>query len=98
MHHQYEITEKSGILGKYMTFFDFIIYAIFTNILKTLIFGSNIKHMIFIDMVDYIGTIFSHSDVIPKTIKHHHYAHHKYKKCNYGMTPFSDWIFGTLKN
>ena len=97
MHHRNEITSCSAILGKYMTVSDFVIFACFTNILKILCFQSNVKYMIIVDMLDYVGTLYSHSGIVPNNLKYHHYAHHKYIKCNYGMTPLSDWLFDTLK-
>ncbi len=97
MHHRSELTDCSSILGKYMSVYDFLVFACFTNILKILIFTHNIKYMILIDIIDYLGTLYSHSGIISKSLNYHHYAHHKYLKCNYGMTPLSDWLFGTLK-
>ena len=97
MHHYDKITENSAILGKYMTAYDFIIFACFTYILKIIVFRSNVLYMICVDIMDYLGTLYSHSSIVPNVMKDHHYTHHKYVKCNYGMTPLSDWLFGTLR-
>lgn len=96
MHHRSKITGCSSLMGKSMTVLDFVIFASFTNVLKILVFGSNVKYMVAVNVADYLGTLYSHSGIVPNSWKIHHYDHHKHVKCNYGMTPFSDWLFGTL--
>lgn len=92
-HHSVLETMTFGIFGKYMDLYDFIIFMILTMPLKILFFGNCIISMILVDIIDYIGTIYSHSKLFHK--HNHHILHHKYPNNNFGILPISDTLFGT---
>jgi sterol desaturase/sphingolipid hydroxylase (fatty acid hydroxylase superfamily) len=94
-HHSSYKTKTYGIFGKYMSSMDFIIFELLNCPLKILFFGSDIQSMYQIDIIDYIGTICSHSKLFK--LNSHHKIHHYDPNSNFGMTPLSDQIFHTIK-
>lgn len=101
--HNSSLNMYSGIIAKNMSIDGFCALSIFTGLLKLFVFGYNVKCMIAVDILDYIGYICFHSGLVItyvpmlERLREHHYIHHRRRNCNYGITPIMDWLCGTLR-
>jgi len=93
-HHLDYHTYTYGIFGKLMSKWDFIMFELMNFPLKLLFFNYSIKQMWLVDVIDYILTICSHSKLFD--LNGHHKIHHYHPEYNFGITPLSDYLFGSL--
>ena len=93
-HHSTYIIHTHGILGKYMSSMDYIMFELLNMPLKIIFYDKSVVSMCIVDIIDYVMTISAHSKMFD--LDGHHKLHHRHQQSNFGITRFSDYIFGSL--